>query len=632
MVLMVLIITGAKVEDDIRDIKLKNKDIKDKLTFIEEKLSKPELTFFGTEYFPNDNGKLFLQLVIDEVVSNTDDCIVNLYNTSLQPIIRNQMMNKTGFDGLYYYNFIVPHDLGIHMATAYCFIGILSDDINASTLGIVNGTLESGDVTSLFLVDSIKLQIKEFNQTVNKSELVFDVNFSFPDLSFFSTNAFTLNITSDVVFDNNDFLEVFVKNFTGDSFVKVNMTLNGLNQNNFITSVRNLSDFIQDDSIMLRFSDFNKTLSVGESVSVDPLFKGFWRFEESNGSIAIDSTGNGNTGNIIEAVYVSSYGLNETGNFSLDFDGSNDYVNIDGSNDDFLYGNGTHDFPFSIGAWINMTDATGFRVVTKRENNLEIEWGFFTDSNDQLNFQLQDDINNNRQARRTNAITSLEGKWVHVVGTYDGSGSSAGINLYINGVNSDVADDNSGSYVAMQDEDINVTIGALNIFSTANGLIDEVFIVSKELDQTEILDIMNNGVTLNFSSGDTEQFNIAEFDQILLSIRHNGTPTQLASQEIHVSEGLYNDTQTIKNNSIMLVAPALLTGTDLNINLFGFLIFLWVSLVVIGIWKLPILSILAGLFGIVLGLFLIQTSLGIALTFIAVNLIIMIFVFISTKK
>jgi hypothetical protein len=177
-----------------------------------------------------------------------------------------------------------------------------------------------------------------------------------------------------------------------------------------------------------------------------------------------------------------------TNTYSLDFDGVDDYVDL-GDSDDFSFGNGTTDSPFSISAWIKMDDASAFRVATKYEN-ANREYLFTTDSSDRLSLALYDNSNGTRIQRKYNtALTSFQGQWINVVGTYDGSSLSSGINIYLNGTRVDDIDGNLGTYIAMENTTQPLEIGRSNLTSFSNGKIDEVAIFNTALTPTEITSI-----------------------------------------------------------------------------------------------------------------------------------------------
>jgi len=177
-----------------------------------------------------------------------------------------------------------------------------------------------------------------------------------------------------------------------------------------------------------------------------------------------------------------------TNTYSLDFDGVDDYVDC-GDSDIFSFGNGSTDSPFSISAWINMDDASAFRIANKYTNT-DREYIFSTDTSDRLSFVLYDLSNGSRIQRKYNtALTSYQGQWINVVATYDGNSLSSGILLYLNGTRVDDIDGNLGSYIAMENTTQPFEIGRNKLTSFANGKIDEVAIFDKVLTPTEITSI-----------------------------------------------------------------------------------------------------------------------------------------------
>ena len=96
--------------------------------------------------------------------------------------------------------------------------------------------------------------------------------------------------------------------------------------------------------------------------------------------------------------------------------------------------------------------------------------------------------------RRSDAITSYDGLWIHLVGTYNGDGTSGGVKLYINGSQVDTAnkESNAGSYVAMENLGGDAHIGEINSDYT-NGKIDDVRIFKRELSSDEAKELYDKG-------------------------------------------------------------------------------------------------------------------------------------------
>jgi hypothetical protein len=242
---------------------------------------------------------------------------------------------------------------------------------------------------------------------------------------------------------------------------------------------------------------------------------GWWRLDECQGSTAYDASGNGNDGTITiggtgdntsEGTCSSGTGTEAwnngtTGkrNASLDFDGTDDYVQTADSNE-FSFGDGsTTDQPFSVSTWVNMDDATWFEIIHKDTDSGSIaaEWSLFTDGSDNLFFEMYDNGFTNFIGQSTNStLTTKQNNWTHIVGTYDGSGSSSGIDIYINGILQASSSETGGSYAAMHPLSSDVHIGAYlesGSESYANGQIDDVRIYNYALSQNQVKKIMNHG-------------------------------------------------------------------------------------------------------------------------------------------
>ena len=178
-------------------------------------------------------------------------------------------------------------------------------------------------------------------------------------------------------------------------------------------------------------------------------------------------------------------------NYSLSFDGAGDYIDCT-DNDMFSFGNGATDLPFSISTWVNFVDVTDSMILSKHTTG-QFEYSFLVMANDKLIFQLNSQLGSSLISRYYNTtITSYEGQWIHLVGTYDGSRSASGIKIYLNGTRVDDNDFISGTYVAMNNGTAPVEIGKRST-DYMNGKIDETAIFNTELTSAQVLEIYNNG-------------------------------------------------------------------------------------------------------------------------------------------
>lgn len=87
------------------------------------------LIIHGTEYYPEDAGRIFLQLTDDQSLPvNNGVCYATIYypatfNATHAPFVQSAPMvhSSNDINGLYYYDFAVPDFLGVYMVTANCY-------------------------------------------------------------------------------------------------------------------------------------------------------------------------------------------------------------------------------------------------------------------------------------------------------------------------------------------------------------------------------------------------------------------------------------------------------------------------------------------------------------------------------
>jgi len=206
---------------------------------------------------------------------------------------------------------------------------------------------------------------------------------------------------------------------------------------------------------------------------------GAWHFDEGEGTIAYDSSGNGNHGTIYGATWTD-------GKFgkALSFDGSDDYVDCgnDASLDMDITGS------FTIEAWVKLNGLTGdYQVIAGRWYDGETadqSYGLQFRSNSSIPGVIVYDISET-------GCYSPEGidfdQWYHIVGLYDGSY----LRVYVNNTQK-----NSCSYSGnIANTNAPFTIGRWTKSDDKNpfyGTIDEVRIYNQALTPEEISDLYNN--------------------------------------------------------------------------------------------------------------------------------------------
>jgi len=222
---------------------------------------------------------------------------------------------------------------------------------------------------------------------------------------------------------------------------------------------------------------------------------GEWLFTEGSGGVA-DSSGNGL--NLTASGMGWDLGANG-GDLDVTaagrvFDGTDDYIPVaDATN--LSFGDGTDDSPFSVIAWVDMSDPTEFPIIAKGVYNTSAEYRLLVDAADKIHFQCFDESVADCYIGRKYDTALSAGTLYCIVATYSGSGASSGVSIYINGVKVDDADSelNAGSYVAMEDLAADVHIGR-NDALYADGTIKSVKIVRRELTVLDALAIFKRGV------------------------------------------------------------------------------------------------------------------------------------------
>ncbi len=225
--------------------------------------------------------------------------------------------------------------------------------------------------------------------------------------------------------------------------------------------------------------------------SLDTSLAAHWTFDgrESLAGVAGDRT-TGNNGSFFNIATSTFFSLGRIGQ-AVTYDGTDDYVLVSDAAE-LSATTGAADRPLSVSAWIRPTSiATDRMIISKRDESVAngCEWWFGYGST-YVNYSFGDGTNSaNRIGMFAPALT--ENQWTHVVGTYDGSGSSSGVRIYFNGVRVDTTNTNAGSYVRTRDSAASVYVGAWRsgagtISGVHTGGLDDVRIYNKNLTSDEV--------------------------------------------------------------------------------------------------------------------------------------------------
>lgn len=162
------------------------------------------------------------------------------------------------------------------------------------------------------------------------------------------------------------------------------------------------------------------------------------------------------------------------------------------------------DVPFSIGAWIYITDTDTFPVIGKYGYLVgEREWNFSV-FNNELNLILADGVGGFSSATSTGtALSGLKNQWVHVAATCSAASSNTlrynDLTLYVNGLAVASANTNTGTYTGMQYTAGGIAVGYFATGSPtpqywAKGLMRTVSVYNILLTAAEILQAKNDSL------------------------------------------------------------------------------------------------------------------------------------------
>ena len=176
-----------------------------------------------------------------------------------------------------------------------------------------------------------------------------------------------------------------------------------------------------------------------------------------------------------------------------DLDSASSHTIDVGDHADFTFGDGLSDSAFSVGIVLNHgLHSYPAGILSKFDDTggaEQREWALDLDAAQKLRFYTYDETNDDYIGRMYNGAVLATDTWHFIIGTYDGSGTPAGFNIYINGVEVDDLDyAGGGGYAAMEDTTAGVRIARYDK-ATGNYVDGKViwpFITAKELDADEV--------------------------------------------------------------------------------------------------------------------------------------------------
>ncbi len=242
----------------------------------------------------------------------------------------------------------------------------------------------------------------------------------------------------------------------------------------------------------------------------DKLYEGYkilspisqWKMNDNAATtVVVDSVGSNNG-----TAQQNTNALHTTGkiNGALTFNGNGGYIDC-GDPDNLSFGDGTSDSPFSLCAWIKRASLADRVIILSKyyttTSPCRVEYTLKIKDDGKLYFILCDNSGAGAEDRKGICTTNVfleDTNWHHIVATYDGSSTIAGMKLYIDGDEKETSIVYDGvNYVAMRNTSESFKIGcysdSLGHHEFFDGIIDDVRVYDFVLKAAEIGVLFNSG-------------------------------------------------------------------------------------------------------------------------------------------
>lgn len=227
---------------------------------------KAKLGMHGTEYVVGDNATIFLQLYENTTAINDASCLLDVfYPDKSQWKEDTPMSYLPSSDGLYYYDLVVPEQIGVYMLSATCGYRVEEGAQETSdAFQIVNGTVDSGGHTDTHTSNNnYHVMIEEDDDEIPNLLAIYNFtgisgNDSMIELDIhleYQWEYFSLFFWSA----SDEDLGAEIYNFTGDSWYLIPQDITGATSDtnwDYALTVSDLNDFVGNGTIMIAFIDF----------------------------------------------------------------------------------------------------------------------------------------------------------------------------------------------------------------------------------------------------------------------------------------------------------------------------------------------------------------------------------------
>ena len=264
-----------------------------------------------------------------------------------------------------------------------------------------------------------------------------------------------------------------------------------------VSGLGNLNLAIEDDTtwvFTLAEADYdsldynNDDYYTGQASPIVDNITLFYKFNETSGTTAIDSSTSGNDGSIVNV------NINQTGLIDKCYEFNNgttdEYVDVP-DDDSLSFGSGA----FSIEVWVNPSQDFG-RILNKyNETSGNLEYRLLLQGGI-LQFHIYTDATNRISVADFATIGTLA--WQQIFITYDGSGDASGLKMKIDNNNASFAPVETGTYTGMPNTTEKLRLGQQSDSDTGanryGGLMDILRIwKGYEATDVEITTLYNGG-------------------------------------------------------------------------------------------------------------------------------------------
>lgn len=240
-----------------------------------EEIREPELELFGTEYRPEQAGKVWLQL-LDENNTEIEDavCYTHIYKPNNEEYLHEAIMNYLD-KGIYYYDFLTPSSQGVYPVLAECYFIATRTFEYVDAYAYDIGKDPEQNYLKTYTLDGDEQKLKEADYDGRK-RISFNYNF---------TNMCGLNVSEDLltgislstnfkwVSVTNDHLTIYIKNWTSGDWIELGNKIESPNDRTTVSNSISTSNLTRDGLVnsngvlTIKFND--TTLTDGGETKVE---------------------------------------------------------------------------------------------------------------------------------------------------------------------------------------------------------------------------------------------------------------------------------------------------------------------------------------------------------------------------